>query len=170
MRQWPVGGQTSAKEALRVFSLLTTLVDSRDPDLRQIAQDLGRDASVAGEELVISARSGLNTCVDRRTDPTHTCKRRQVTKLGAGWCRFKHLRRCRCSQRSRRKPGKTSKAPWWGAKRQMGTGGGQGLSFFTTFVSLAPLPRCLDPTAREWSKRPVYHIVTSCDVIDEINV
>ena len=111
------------------FSPLTTLVDSRDADLRQIAQDLGRDATVAGEELVISARSGLNTCVDRRTDPTHTCTRRQVTKLGAGWCRFKHLRRCRCSQRSRRKPGETSKAPWCGAKRQMETGGGQSLSF-----------------------------------------
>ena len=136
MTSWrPDSGQGSFGS----FSPLTTLVDSRDADLRQIAQDLGRDASVAGEELVISARSGLNTCVDRRTDPTQTCTRRQVTKLGAGWCRFKHLRRCRCSQRSRRKPGKTSKAPWWGAKRQMGTGGGQSLSFFTTFVSLAPL-------------------------------
>ena len=47
---------------------------------------------------------------------------------------------------------------------------GAGFVFFTTLVSLAPLPRCLDPPARERSKRPVYQIVTSCDVIDEIDV
>ena len=147
MTSWrPDSGQGSFES----FSPLTTLVDSRDADLRQIAQDLGRDASVAGEELVISARSGLNTCVDRRTDPTHTCKRRQVTKLGAGWCRFKHLRRCRCSQRSRRKPGKTSKAPWWGAKRQMGTGGGRVCLFSPRLSLWQPFhPRCLGPPARE---------------------
>ena len=116
MTSWrPDSGQGSFES----FSPMTTLVDSRDADLRQIAQDLGRDASVAGEELVISARSGLNTCVDRRTDPTHTCTRRQVTKLGAGWCRFKHLRRCNAVkgaagslERQARRPGGAPRGRW----------------------------------------------------------
>ena len=88
MTSWrPDSGQGSFGS----FFLLTTLVDSRDADLRQIAQDLGRDATVAGEELVISARSGLNTCVDRRTDPTHTCIEEVSDKIGGRLVPFQAL-------------------------------------------------------------------------------
>ena len=131
---------------MRVFFLLTTLVDSRDADLRQIAQDLGRDATVAGEELVISARSGLNTCVDRRTDPTHTCT---SDKIGGRLVPFQALETVQMQSKEPQEAWKDKQGALVGRQEADGDRRGESLSFFTTFVSLAPLPRCLGPPARE---------------------
>ena len=99
---------------------------------------------------MISARSGLNTCVDRRTDPTHTHMQEEASdKIGGRLVPFQALETVQMQSKEPQEAWKDKQGALVGRQEADGDRRGAEFIFFTTFVSLAPLPRCLGPPARE---------------------
>ena len=70
-------------------------------------------------------------------------------KIGGRLVPFQALETVQMQSKEPQEAWKDKQGALVGRQEADGDRRGQGLSFFTTFVSLAPRPRCLGPTARE---------------------